>query len=159
MFHLTYLIQQHLKTLSYSSTIFAFLNHSFFSCSGIEIATSIATSLPSSSVVYFIINSTDLADNLSALDKMVFIINNVRIIKMTISKCFTKRCLKCFLKNWTMWALLILLKSFVFLLKCCIVNFNVNTTEHIEQDTENWLLLSTSRLFLRWIFHLFTQLQ
>ncbi|CAG9533387.1 unnamed protein product [Cercopithifilaria johnstoni] len=40
-----------------------------FDCSGIEIATAIATSLPSSSATYFIINSTDLANKLSVLDR------------------------------------------------------------------------------------------
>uniref|UniRef100_A0A158Q7G4 E3 ubiquitin-protein ligase listerin n=1 Tax=Elaeophora elaphi TaxID=1147741 RepID=A0A158Q7G4_9BILA len=38
-------------------------------CSGIEVATVIATSLPSSFAAYFIINSTDLANKFSALDK------------------------------------------------------------------------------------------
>ncbi|VIO98987.1 Zinc finger protein 294., putative [Brugia malayi] len=41
-----------------------------FDRSDIEIATTIATSLPSSSVTYFIISTADLVDKLSVLDKM-----------------------------------------------------------------------------------------
>ncbi|EJW83462.1 hypothetical protein WUBG_05626 [Wuchereria bancrofti] len=40
-----------------------------FDCSDIEIATTIATSLPSSSATYFIISTADLVDKLSVLDK------------------------------------------------------------------------------------------
>lgn len=69
-------MQRHPKTLSCSSIVFVFLNYHFFSCSGIEIATAFATSLPSSSATYFIMNSIDLTNQLSALDKKVFITNS-----------------------------------------------------------------------------------